>query len=125
MKIGSQRAPGQAGGGQKRPPRIRNAAQQSFQAPRRRWRCLIVGPRSGDELEAEIAAALEGTSLIEMVDPAGRSTKALDLQPDTRMQATVLKIYQGDVFGDLGSFQQGTLPVLQFNEPPVAAKRWK
>jgi small subunit ribosomal protein S1 len=122
MKIGSQRGSGQGGGGQRRPARVRNAAQQSFQAPAEKVAVPNRRASLGDELEAEIAAALEGTSLNEMVDPAGRSTKALDLQPDTRVQATVLKIYQGDVFVDLGSFQQGTLPVLQFNEPPVAGQ---
>lgn len=117
-KIGSQRTPGVAQT-PKRPVRVKNAAEQVLQGPREKIAVPNRRAALPDDLEAEIAAALEGTSLNEMVDPAGRSTKALDLAPDTRVQARVLKIYHADVFVDLGNFQQGTLPLLQFNEPPA------
>lgn len=121
VKIGSQRGPVAAppAGGS---PRVKNAAKRMLsESAAPRAKIAVPNRRAAlpDDLEAEIAAALEGTSLNEMVDEQGKSTKALDLAPDTRVQAKVLKVYHGNVFVDLGNFQQGTLPVLQFNDIPA------
>lgn len=121
LKIGSQRGPGSAppAGG---PPRVKNAAKRMLSesaAPREKIAVPNRRAALPDELEAEIAAALEGTSLNEMVDAQGTSTKSLDLEPESRVKAQVLKVYHGNVFVDLGNFQQGTLPVLQFTDIPA------
>lgn len=69
-----------------------------------------------DELEAEIAAALAGASLNDMVDTAGKSTKLVEIEQDSRRPGRVIKVYQGDVFVELGPNAQGVLPLTNFTD---------
>jgi len=75
-----------------------------------------------DDLEAEINAALEGASLNDMVDTAGKSTKLVEIEQDTRRPGRIIKIYQGDVFVEFGPNAQGVLPLTNFNEPPAVGQ---
>ncbi|MCE9607433.1 MAG: S1 RNA-binding domain-containing protein [Planctomycetia bacterium] len=72
-----------------------------------------------DDLEAEVSAALQGMSLNDMVDTAGKSTKLVEIAQDSRRPGRVIKIYQGDVFIELGPNAQGVLPLTNFTEPPT------
>jgi ribosomal protein S1 len=69
-----------------------------------------------DDLEAEIAAALQGASLNDMVDTGGKSTKLVEFEQDSRRPGRIIKIYQGDVFVELGPNAQGVLPLTNFTE---------
>ncbi len=72
-----------------------------------------VRARLSPELEAELEAALEGQSLDDLI-----SSSASDVQKEipegTRMQGTVAKIYQDNVFVDLGVHQQGVIAAKNF-----------
>lgn len=118
MKIGSQRGPNQAP--PSGPPRVKALAKKVLESSGPKHKIEVPNIRAGlgDDLEAEIAAALEGPSLNEMVDPVGRSTKAIELEQDSRVQGRVIKVYHGDVFVDLGDYKQGSLPVTQFTDLP-------
>ena len=118
MKIGSQRGPNQVP--PSGPPRVKALAKKVLESSGPKHKIEVPNIRAGlgDDLEAEIAAALEGTSLNEMVDPVGRSTKAIELEQDSRVQGRVIKVYHGDVFVDLGDYNQGSLPVTQFTDLP-------
>lgn len=74
-----------------------------------------VRARLSPELEAELEAALEGQSLDDLI--SGSATAVEKEIPDgTRMQGKVVKIYQDNVFVDLGAHQQGVIAAKNFEE---------
>ena len=75
------------------------------------------------ELEQELEAALGGQSLDEIIDQVADGSPAAtgaELDPETKITGTVLKVHREDVFLDLGGRDQGLLPLKQFEktEPP-------
>ena len=74
-----------------------------------------VRARLSPELEAELEAALEGQSLDDLI---ADSTSAVqqEIPEGTRMQGTVVKVYQDNVFIDLGAHQQGVIAAKNFEE---------
>ncbi len=77
------------------------------------------------ELEAELKEALGDQSmeeLISAVGTAGAMAASQILEPETRLQARVARIFRDDVFVDLGGRNQGVLPLHSFaKEPEVGA----
>lgn len=71
-----------------------------------------------EDWEAEVADALGEFSLNELVDAPGRSTKAVETDPEAPRQATVIKVHNQDVFVNLGGRDEGVMPLAQFKEPP-------
>jgi small subunit ribosomal protein S1 len=69
------------------------------------------------EDELELAAAMGEASLEEMLDPAV-SASAVELEPESKHEGTVVAIHQDDVFVDLGGPNQGVLSLRQLSEPP-------
>jgi ribosomal protein S1 len=112
VKIGSQR-PGA--------PRVKATAERVLKEVRPQSVKTPVPSIRGslpDDLEAEIAAALEGASLNEMVDTAGKSTKLVEFEQDSRRPGRIIKMYHGDVFIELGPNASGVIPLLSFRETP-------
>ena len=70
------------------------------------------------DLEDEIAMALGDKSLDELIASQDASTQGESLEPDTRLQAKVVKIHREDVFFSLGGRDEGIVPLKQFSEPP-------
>ncbi|MCI0491772.1 MAG: S1 RNA-binding domain-containing protein [Planctomycetes bacterium] len=72
------------------------------------------------ELDAEYQAALGDVSLDELLDQAGLVAPSEELASETRVTCRVASIHREDVFFDLGGGPyQGTVPLKQFDEPPV------
>lgn len=70
-----------------------------------------------DELEAEVAAALEGMSLDQIV--AGPAVPTADRLPnESRHRAQVLEVHGDDVFFSLGGKNQGVASLRSFTQPP-------
>ncbi len=71
-----------------------------------------------DDLEAEIAAALGDMSLDDII--AGENAQAAanenQLEPDTRVKATVLRVHRDNVFFDLGVRNEGIALLKMFGE---------
>ncbi len=94
--------------------------------PRRgpKWNRRICAGLS-PELEAELKEALGDQSmeeLISAVGTAGAVAASQILEPETRLQARVARIFRDDVFVDLGGRNQGVLPLHSFaKEPEVGA----
>ncbi|MEX2560427.1 MAG: S1 RNA-binding domain-containing protein, partial [Pirellulales bacterium] len=65
----------------------------------------------------EVAAALGGLSLDEVLDPAA-APAAKDYQPEEHAQARVVSVHRDNVFVTLGGRDQGLLSLRQFAEPP-------
>jgi small subunit ribosomal protein S1 len=116
IKIGTQR-PAAA--------RVKNLANRVIVEQRGPQQKTPVPNRRADlppELEAEIAEALGGTSISEVMDiatPISGSAGALEADPEKRRTGRVIKVHRGDVFVDLGGPDQGVLPLAQFREPPL------
>ena len=69
-------------------------------------------------LEDEIAAALEGKSLEELIDDHNAATQSETLEAGTRLRATIVKIHREDVFLSLGGRSEGVAPLKHFAQPP-------
>ncbi|MGI9457914.1 MAG: S1 RNA-binding domain-containing protein, partial [Aeoliella sp.] len=65
------------------------------------------------DLEAELEAALGGESIDALLDSDSEAA-AEEIPEGTRLTAAVAKIYQDNVFIDLGGRNQGVLPAKQF-----------
>jgi len=84
--------------------------------------------RSEDELEAEIDAVLEDASLDEasfeaMMTLQDTSDAQVELEPESRHRAEVVKVDREDVFFTLGTRNEGVASLRQFDEPPrIGAK---
>lgn len=78
------------------------------------------------ELEQELAAALGGQSLDDIIEGSSTtSTTGAELPADTRLTGTVVNIHRDDIFVDLGGRNQGVLPLKQFEKttpPEVGAQ---
>lgn len=71
----------------------------------------------GDELEAEMAAALE-TTVEALMDASAATIGEGELAPESRREATVAVIHGDNVFFDLGAQHQGVIPSKQFTKLP-------
>lgn len=69
------------------------------------------------DLEAEFAQALGDVPLDEMI-AATTSAARPALEPESRHTATVIAVQRDDVFVELGSREQGILPLKSFAQPP-------
>lgn len=75
-------------------------------------------PALSPELEQEVAAALGDLSLEQMLTGDKVAGADEDLLPDSRCQATVVKIHRDDVFFSLGARHEGVVSLRQFKQPP-------
>lgn len=73
------------------------------------------------DLEEEFAQAMADVPLEEMIAATTSATRAA-LEPDSRHAATVIDVRRDDVFVELGSREQGILPLKSFAEPPQAGQ---
>ena len=73
------------------------------------------------DLEQELADALDGFSLNDLGAPVGGipASHTGDFETEARRKGTVLKVYHGDVFIDLGGRDQGIIALAQFKEEPA------
>ena len=74
------------------------------------------------DLEAELQAALGDQSMEELIKSSGSAGAAAateSLEPETRLQARVARIFRDDVFVDLGGRNQGVLPLHSFAQEPA------
>jgi len=69
------------------------------------------------ELEAEFAQALGDVPLDEMIAVTAAAARPA-LEPESRHTATVIAVQRDDVFVELGSREQGILPLKSFSQPP-------
>jgi small subunit ribosomal protein S1 len=71
-----------------------------------------------EDLEAELAAALGGMSLDEIVADEGVKKSGEGLERDSRHRALVLRTHGDNVFVSLGGRNEGVASLRSFNEPP-------
>ena len=77
----------------------------------------IRGQLSAD-LEAELEAALGEESLDDLMAGDAATTSQAMLEPDTKYTGRVIAVRREDVFVELGSREQGIVPLKSFEEPP-------
>ncbi len=98
------------------------AAMGDVAAPAARMRKLPP-PRlergNSAELELEIAAALGGQSLDDLLGADAKKTAGASdvLEPETKCRGRVVSIHGEDVFVDLGGRNQGVISIRQFTTP--------
>jgi small subunit ribosomal protein S1 len=73
------------------------------------------------ELEAELAEALGGMSVDEIVGGTSAGNKK-EVEPESRHMAKVVAVHRDDVFVDFGERNQGVLSLTRFAEPPEPGK---
>jgi small subunit ribosomal protein S1 len=73
------------------------------------------------ELEAELAEALGGMSVDEIVGAPAMGSKK-EVEPESRHFARVVAVHRDDVFVDFGERNQGVLSLTRFPDPPEAGK---
>ena len=117
LKIGSQR-PG-AGKMQAKPqtrPQAEKAPEaRHFPPPNKRQELP-------PDLELELAEALGGMSLDEIVGVESPAAAKTEVELEGRYQAKIVKIHRDDVFLEFGQRNQGVLSLRQFTEaPPLGA----
>lgn len=71
-----------------------------------------------DDLEAELAAAMGGKSIDEIVAEGSAAKPGLQLEADTRVRGTVVKVHGDNVFVSLGGPNEGVASLRSFAEPP-------
>ncbi len=69
-----------------------------------------------EDIDAEIEAALGGLSMDAVVE--GATASVVEIEPGTRMKATVTKIHKDDVFVKLDGQSEGIAAFHQFKEEP-------
>jgi predicted RNA-binding protein with RPS1 domain len=70
----------------------------------------------GDDLEAELAAALGEGSLNEMIESTTPKLAGTEIEQDSKQKARVLRTSAEFVFVDLPGANQGAIPVVQFED---------
>lgn len=90
-------------------------------APMRKMAPPKIERGNSAEIELEIAAALGGKSLDDLIGPETKgAARASDvLEPEARCRGRVVSIHGEDVFLDLGGRNQGVLSSRQFPAPPT------
>ncbi len=76
--------------------------------------------RLGPDLEAEFAEALGSASMDELLSSGDGSTIQEQLEADSKHRARIIAVRKDDVFVELGSREQGVVPLQQFKTAPVA-----
>jgi small subunit ribosomal protein S1 len=94
------------------------AERDAYRAVSRQPHVPIPNPRQkSDELEAEVAAALGGMSLDEIV-ASPIAPEAGRLPNESRHRAQVIEVHGDDVFFGLGGKNQGVASLRSFTKPP-------
>ncbi len=70
----------------------------------------------GDDLEAELAAALGEGSLNELIESNTSTSAGTEIEQDSKQKARVVRTSAEFVFVDLPGANQGAIPILQFAE---------
>ena len=70
------------------------------------------------EMEDDLAEALGGASLDELMYVGDAVSRQILLEPESRHRGRVVAVRRDDVFVELGGREQGCLSVRQFPEPP-------
>jgi small subunit ribosomal protein S1 len=74
--------------------------------------------RLSPDLEAEFEQALSGASLDDLMTGGSAPADEAQLEPDSKQTARIVAIRKDDVFVELGSREQGILPLHLFTTPP-------
>jgi predicted RNA-binding protein with RPS1 domain len=70
----------------------------------------------GDDLEAELAAALGEGSLNDLIETSTPQSAGTEIEQDSKQKARVVRTSAEFVFVDLPGANQGAIPILQFGE---------
>ncbi len=121
------------GGEERRPRRPRSGRDRHRDKPSRREADLpevMLPPRSfpppsvrdrlSPELEQQLQEALGDVPVEELMAADSQAVSQLPLEPDSRQTGRVIAVQREDVFVELGSREQGILPLGLFTEPPLA-----
>ena len=122
IRIGTQRA-----SHADKKPKAKSAIAPNIEAAAENKRKSFPPPNIREkltpELEKELEDALGGQSLDSLIDAEAAASLVGELELDTRVQATVVKVLREDVLFDLGGKNQGIVSLRQFKEnPEVGAK---
>ncbi len=71
-----------------------------------------------EDLERELAAALEGASLDDLLGATAPDTLGTAIELESRIKCTVARIHGDNVFFSLGGRNEGVASLRQFPEPP-------
>ena len=84
-----------------------------------------IGSSAGlsDDVEKEIEEMLADASIDSML--SNDDTTGTEIQIESRLKGTILKIHQDNVIFSLKNQFEGVVPVRQFKKPPVVGQCWK
>jgi len=95
-----------------------SAAPGGYPAPSRRFPAPNVRERLSPDLEEEYHRALSDAALDDLLAGSDALTRQPLLEPESQHTGRVVAVRRGDVFVELGSREQGIVPVEKFDEPP-------
>lgn len=87
-------------------------------APRQRIAPPSPRDRLTPEMEEELSMAMGGVALDDLMYSSDTISAQGTLEPESRQKGKVLAVQREDVFVELGSREQGVIPVRQFENPP-------
>ena len=93
-------------------------APGGYPAPSRRFPAPNVRERLSPDLEEEYHRALSDAALDDLLVGSDALTRQPLLEPASQHTGRVVAVRRGDVFVELGSREQGILPVEKLEEPP-------
>ena len=77
-----------------------------------------------DDLEDEFSALFQDTEMETLMSGVDKVASQAQLEPETKLKGKILSIGNEDVFFDVGSRDQGMVPLKQFKELPVVGQEW-
>ncbi len=77
-----------------------------------------------DDLEDEFSALFQGTEMESLMSGVDKVASQAQLEPETKLKGKVLSLSGEDVFFDVGSRDQGMVPLKQFKTLPEAGQEW-
>lgn len=121
IQIGTQRAADTSDGAEAKPVNPGTLNPKEPEPTKSNYPPPNVRDQLSPELEKELEAALGGESLDAIIDdPTNAAAPGDELQPDSKVKGTVVKIHREDIFIEIGGRNQGLLPLKQFEkkDPP-------
>jgi len=91
-------------------------------APAKRYPPPKLTRELSPELEMEIAEALGGMSLDDVLAGKAPAAAGGELEPESKVTGRVVSIHNDDVFFDLGAQNQGVASLRAFSEPPTVGQ---
>ncbi len=86
--------------------------------PKQKYPLPNLRSQLAEDLAAELQEALAAAPVEQLLIESAASAQAPLFEPESRHQARVVRIHRDEVFVELGSREQGVVPLKQFIQPP-------